>query len=65
MDFWEQRKEETLALAQDLQYCAEKAGMPPRVLCKAVQDLQRCMTPLMHLNVDEIVEFPLLRPMSK
>ena len=34
--------------------------MPPGVLCNATRDLQRCMTPLMHLDADKIVEASLL-----
>ena len=36
--------------------------MPPRVLCDAAQDLQRCMALLMWLDRDEIVEASLLGP---
>ena len=61
-DFWVTRQEETLALAQALQHCAERSRMPSRVLCDAAWDLQRCMVPLMHLEGDEIVEALLLGP---
>ena len=59
---WVARQEETLALAQALQHCAERSGMPPTVLCHAAWDLQRCMVPLIHLDGDEIVETLLLGP---
>ena len=61
----EKRNKETLVLAQALQCCAESLGTPPRVLCDAAWELQRCMVPLMHLNRAEIVEASLLRPISK
>ena len=61
-DFQVTRHEEILALTQALQHCAERLGMPPRVLCNAAQDLQRCMAPLMWLDRDEIVETLLLGP---
>ena len=36
--------------------------MPPRVLCNAAWELQRCMAPLMWLDGDEILEASLLGP---
>ena len=57
------RQEETLALAQGLQCCTERSGTPSSgVLCKAVQDLQRCIAPLMWLDGDDIIEASLLGP---
>ena len=55
-DFQVTRQEETLALAQALQHCAERSGTPHTVLCNAAWDLQKCMAPLMCLEGDEIVE---------
>ena len=60
-DFWVNRQE-TLALAKALQHCAERLGMPPKVLCDVAQDLQRCMAPLICLEGDEIVQALLLGP---
>ena len=59
-DFWLPDKKKTLALVQALQHCAERLGMPPRVLCNEAWNLQRCMAPLMHLEGDEMVEALLL-----
>ena len=55
-------QEETLALTQALQWCMERSGMPPRVLCKTAQGPQRCMATLMWLDSDEIMEASLLGP---
>ena len=63
-DFWVTRQEESLALAQALQCCAERSGTPPGVLCNAAQDLQRCMASLMQLEGDEIVRALLLGPVD-
>ena len=61
-DFWAVRQKKTLALAQVLQTCTEESGFPTGVLCESVQELQKCMAPLMALSSDEIVKFSLLRP---
>ena len=61
-NFWVTRQEETLALTQGLQHCAERSGMPPGVLCNEAWDLQRCMVQLMCLEGGEIVEVSLLGP---
>ena len=59
-NFWVTRQEETLTLVHALQHCAERMGMPYRVLCNVAHYLQRCMAPLMHLEDDKIVEALLL-----
>ena len=61
-DFCVTRQEEPLALARAIQCCVERLGRPPRVLCRAEWDLQRCMAPLMWLDSDEIIEASLLGP---
>ena len=51
-----------MGLAQALQWCAVESGAPPEVLCKAIQDLCRCLVPLMergnllHLSILEVME---------
>ena len=40
------RKEETVALAVALHSCTVQMGMPPRVLCGVVQEIQQCLAPL-------------------
>ena len=35
-------QEETLVLAQALQHCRERSGVPSGVLCNVAHDLQRC-----------------------
>ena len=62
--FWVSRQEETLVLAQALQHCAERLGIPLRVLCNAALDLQRYMVPLMHLEGDKILETLLIGSMD-
>ena len=59
-DFRETQWEETMVLAWALQHCVEKLGVPSGVLCDAVDDLQRCMAPLMCLKGDDIFEASLL-----
>ena len=56
------RFDETVALAQDLLWCAIQMVTPPGVLCTAIQDLQSCLAPLMergdllHLSMLEVAE---------
>ena len=63
-DFWIIRQQKTTTLARVLQVCAEESEFPAGVLCDAVQELQWCMTPLLVLNGNEIVEALLLRPIE-
>ena len=42
-DYWVVWVEETVALVKVLQRCAVHPGMPPGVLCRAVQELCRCL----------------------
>ena len=49
-----------LALIQALQACAEALGAKTGILCETARELQQCMTPLMTLNGDDIVEASLL-----
>ena len=49
-----------MALAKDLQCCAEWLGAPPSAVCGAVQDLLRCLAPLMQLEEEDICESSLL-----
>ena len=63
-DFQTMRQEKTLALAQALQCCAERLGVPTRVLYHAAWELQKCMALLMSLNGNDIVEASLLEPMG-
>ena len=45
-----------------LQECAEASGAKTGILCEAARELQQCMTPLMSLNGEGVVEASLLRP---
>ena len=63
-DFQTMRQKKTLALAQVLQCCTERLGVPTRVLCDTARELQKCVAPLMILNGDDIVESSLLEPMG-
>ena len=56
------RWEKTLALAHALQACTERLGVPIRVPCDSVTELQRCMASLMCLSRDKIEETSLLGP---
>ena len=51
-----------LALVQTLQECAEVSQAKTGILCEADMELQQCITPLMTLKGDDIVEAILLRP---
>ena len=59
-DIWIVKKEKTLALSQVLQCCVERLEVPTGVLCNAIWELQKCITTLMSLNGDDIVEVSLL-----
>ena len=61
-DFWTVRQEKTLALAIALQCCAGRSGVLTRVLCNVPWVLQKCITPIMSLKGDDIVEASLLEP---
>ena len=60
-DIWEVRKEQTVALAKALQCCAEQLGSPPSTMCGEVQDLWRCLLPLIQLDEEDILEASLLK----
>ena len=45
-DYWEVRKEETVALAMALQSCAVQLGIPQGGVCSMVQELHQCLAPL-------------------
>ena len=45
-NYWKVRKEETVTLAMALQSCTLQLEMPPGVLCRVVQELCQCLTPL-------------------
>ena len=55
-DMRETQEEGTLVLAKALQHCVERSWVPSGLLCNAVQDLQRCMEPLMYLKGDDMLE---------
>ena len=42
----------------------QRVWVPTGVLCESAQELQKCMTPLMTLSGDNIVEVSLLKPMG-
>ena len=42
-DYWDVQKEETIALAVILQWCAIQVGAPLDTFCRAVQELHRCL----------------------
>ena len=62
--FCAMRKENTLALAQALQACANELGVPAGILCELAWELQGCMAPLMTLSGDNFVESSLLKSMG-
>ena len=64
-DFQVIRQEKMLALAWALQACTEASGSKTGILCEAARELQRCMSPLMTLNGDDVVEASLLRPIEE
>ena len=45
-DYWEVQHEEMVALAMAIQRCAVHSRMPPGMLCRAVQELHRCLAPM-------------------
>ena len=55
------RLEKTLALAMELQACAEASGAMTGILCRAIRELQRCMAPFMILSEDDVMKASLLR----
>ena len=64
-NFWVIRKEKTLALARVLQTCAEASAAKTGILYTAVRELQQCMSLLMTLNGDDVMEASLLRPVEE
>ena len=58
------REQRTLTLTRVLQANVEESGCPTGVLCEAARELQWCMTPLLALNRDEIVEASLLQSLE-
>ena len=63
-DIQETRKEKTLALAKALQTCAQWFSGPYHIMCGAARDLQECMTNLMWLTGEDILDNTLLEPVD-
>ena len=52
-----------VALAQAFQRCAVQAGMPPGMLCRAVQELYTCLAPL--LKKGDLLDLTMLHVVGK
>ena len=52
------RRDQTVALAQDLQWYTVLSRAPPGILCRAVKDLCRCPTPL--IERDDLLDASML-----
>ena len=57
-NIWAIHEEKTLASARAVQACAEVSRAMPRVLCRAVRELQQCMAPLMTIDGDDVMRPP-------
>ena len=65
-DIWDVqmvRWEEMVVLAQTLQRCAVQSGMPQGMLCRAVQELCKCLAPL--LKKGDLLNLTILDVMEK
>ena len=49
-----------MALAKTLQHCTVWSGAPPSTMCCTVQDLCRCLVPLLQLEEEDFLEASLL-----
>ena len=58
-------QEKTLALARVLQACAEASRAKQGMLSEAIRELQQCMALLMTINMDDVMEASLVRPVEE